>query len=121
MNVRRIFAILLLTVFSFPLIALPFADSDAAVPACCRRAGKHHCSMVVGDSSSGPTLARKDCPYLPTLGALSTPVGIALPPDSDSTLAPNCTQSFLSAGRLQIAWTSPDESHPKRGPPSLSH
>ncbi len=45
---RRILAISLLLLFALPAIAPLFAlgsNSDANLPACCRRNGKHHCSM----------------------------------------------------------------------------
>ncbi|SEF76113.1 hypothetical protein SAMN05421819_1090 [Bryocella elongata] len=45
---RKLLAIALLFVFSFPLIAPAFglgADSDSRLPVCCRRHGAHHCTM----------------------------------------------------------------------------
>jgi len=67
---RRLSAILLLALFSFSLIAPALvADTDASLPACCRRAGKHRCAMAGtsgGQSSSGPAFAAGGrCPYFP--------------------------------------------------------
>lgn len=43
---RRALASLLLGLISFPLIApVLLADADSDLPACCRRDGKHRCSM----------------------------------------------------------------------------
>jgi hypothetical protein len=74
---RRTVASLLLGLVSFPLIApLLLADTDSDLPACCRRDGKHHCSMGLGSvgsaetsmtdrESSGPAVnpIRPKCPY----------------------------------------------------------
>ncbi len=48
MLLRRLLSILLLAVFALPLATPLLAlgqDADAGLPACCRRAGKHHCAM----------------------------------------------------------------------------
>jgi hypothetical protein len=68
---RRFIAISLMTLFSWTLIAPFFAsDSQANLPACCRRNGKHHCSMrrmgqLAGDQPGFTTAAEK-CPYFPS-------------------------------------------------------
>lgn len=69
---RRALAVLLLLVFSFPLIApaLTATPDDSSLPACCRRNGKHHCmmsGMMMGDTSSSFTVSEK-CPYSPFAG-----------------------------------------------------
>src|SRR5579875_4141167 len=46
---RRLLAILLLAAFALTVVAPAFAlgeDSDASLPACCRRHGQHHCGML---------------------------------------------------------------------------
>jgi len=50
--------------------ALPalFADPEARLPACCRRSGNHHCTMMPSSSaSSGPSFAaaQTKCPLYP--------------------------------------------------------
>jgi hypothetical protein len=64
---RRIFAMLLVSLFSFSLIspAVFASDGDSSLPACCRRAGKHHCTMMTGQStsSSGPSIQADRCPF----------------------------------------------------------
>ncbi|MBC8166351.1 MAG: hypothetical protein H7Y20_10815 [Bryobacteraceae bacterium] len=50
---HRAFAVLLLTILSFPLIpAVNPADEQSNLPACCRRDGKHHCAMMASPAIS---------------------------------------------------------------------
>jgi len=118
--VRRISAILLLVAFSLPLIAAPFTDSDSSLPACCRRAGKHNCSMGAGDPSSGPSFARRDCPYLPALSCMLAPVAPVLPQSSLAVAPSIVSHAAVLASGHDCGNTCCEESHPKRGPPSLS-
>jgi len=69
--VRRFPAILLLSVFSFALIApaVLAADGDSKLPACCRREGRHHCAMPA-DSSSAGAVVQAVCPAFPEAGAV---------------------------------------------------
>jgi hypothetical protein len=69
---RRILAIMLLALFSFPLIspALLASDTDAKLPACCRRNGSHHCSIVVGQPrAAGPAIETGRCASFPVTAA----------------------------------------------------
>jgi hypothetical protein len=120
--VRRVQAILLLVAFSFPLISLPLVSlrAEAKLPACCRRDGKHKCSMK-SMAGAGLTLkAQSNCPLYPSGKASPavTKFGVASP-----------------ALRWQRRWLilSPRSRRPKpgyrvsysragqkRGPPSLS-
>jgi hypothetical protein len=46
---RRLLSVLLLAVFGLPVVSPFFAMSTtdvARLPACCRREGKHHCTML---------------------------------------------------------------------------
>ena len=73
---QRISAVLLLALFSFPLISpAVFADADSKLPACCRRDGKHRCarmSIVDQQESSGLAVksAQQKCPYFPKASAV---------------------------------------------------
>jgi hypothetical protein len=65
---RRMIALSLLMIFSWMLIAPFFApDAEASLPPCCRRHGKHHCSMrMMGQMPSnqtGFTTVTEKCPY----------------------------------------------------------
>ena len=66
--VRRILAILLMAVFSFPLIgpALLASDTDSNLPACCRRSGSHQCSIMARRSpAAGPAVEAGKCVSFP--------------------------------------------------------
>lgn len=88
---RRISGILLLCLFSFPLIApAVFApDPDANLPACCRRDGKHKCSLASHASSSqGSAFQSVNCVSFPGAqafplrlvpGPLGVPAAVAAP------------------------------------------
>lgn len=67
-SVRRIIATSLLILFSAPLIAPLLAlsrDPDANLPICCRRHGKHHCSMMepLTGSQRGVQTIQERCPF----------------------------------------------------------
>jgi hypothetical protein len=122
---RRALASLLLVLFSFPLIAPAFTPSaDAQLPACCRRDGKHHCSMAAGDlEQNGPVFQaiRPQCPCFPS----GTPSSI---PDQRSNAilgsAPSVFVSFHSDSVVQRSTeafppSALSRAHQKRGPPSL--
>src|SRR6202012_2193715 len=65
---RRLLSILLLAAFALPLVAPLLAlaqDPDAGLPACCRRHGQHHCTMLdVGRENSTHRLVAV-CPAWP--------------------------------------------------------
>jgi hypothetical protein len=71
--VRRLLALSLLLLFSFPLVSPLFAlstNSDANLPACCRRNGVHHCQMKVQRSNTSAhqtivTTISTKCPFYP--------------------------------------------------------
>jgi hypothetical protein len=122
---RRVFATLLVVVFSGSLIAPALvADSESQLPACCRRLGEHHCATVETDrqAGSGPAIraSLKKCPSFPDT-SMVRPYGGAL------SLAdgPN-TSALVSRGlSLRIQATSlyratHSRSRQKRGPPSKS-
>ena len=63
---RRLAALSLVTIFSFMLLAPLFAPSgEAALPPCCRRHGKHHCSMMepLTGSQRGVQTIQERCPF----------------------------------------------------------
>ena len=78
-SVRRVLSIVLLAVFSLPLISPVLAlaaDSDVNLPACCRRNGAHRCVRTmrpVGATSSETSVSDvpRHCPAYP---AVVTPV-----------------------------------------------
>ncbi len=74
-SVRRVLSIVLLVIFSLPLISPVLAlapDSDVNLPACCRRNGAHRCVRTmrpVGASSSETSVSDlpQRCPAYPAV------------------------------------------------------
>lgn len=125
MGLRRISAILLLALFSFSLIAPAFpADADANLPACCRRAGKHHCAMATGPgggkTSSGPAFtAGGRCPYFPSAFPTATNPGSFAIAASRGTFKPLTGHADVIRSIPAHVSVSFSRSHQKRGPPSF--
>jgi hypothetical protein len=91
--VRRALAAALLGFLSFSLVPLQAfaADEDAGLPACCRRNGKHHCTLPSGQgSSSGPGLQSTRCLFFPdgTSGRLVPETGALVAPRVDGVALP---------------------------------
>lgn len=120
---RRFPAILLLALFSFSLLSPAFSsDSDARLPACCRRGGQHHCSMAVGgDSSSGVSFkANGRCPMYP--GVMLYPGGssAARITSAPSLDPPDMGRTLLIHSIRPIRAILHTRAHYKRGPPAFS-
>ena len=99
---RRAIAHSLLVTFSLLLIAPLFApDAEANLPACCRRAGKHHCMMRSLPESTGAVHSVK---YIPEAGQRFYAEVLFHPGYVPHTSA-RSRMSFL-------------RSHQRRGPPS---
>jgi hypothetical protein len=118
---RRAVAISLMLLFSWTLIAPMLAsDTDANLPACCRRNGKHHCTMRRMQQSGGrqgfTTVADK-CPYTPASAcAVYSPTykpGDAAAVHGEIVYHPSCAPQPLAH-----ALYSRHRCHPKRGPPT---
>ena len=118
---RRSIALSLVLVFSWLLTAPLFApDSEARLPACCRRNGKHHCMMHLTDQPGGKgagfTSVAEKCPCLPeSTGAVHT-----------AKYKPEAGHQFYSEVVFHPAYAPQTEarfrvsflrSHQKRGPP----
>jgi len=120
--VRRALAIALLGLFSFWLIPpSAFAsDPEAGLPACCRRNGKHHCSvMSATEQASGPALHASPCNFFPGIaGVTASPkAGVATAPIV-SCVSHACTPADRHADELPhpVLFHSPRQ---QRGPPAL--
>ena len=125
---RRVLSAFLVSVFSYSLIGPAlFASADSNVPACCRRDGKHHCSMsgMDQDTSMAPpglSLAAfsAKCSYFPKGGALL--------PHSDAAVGGTfavCWSVITVHATLRLTADASycaafGRAHGKRGPPSLS-
>jgi hypothetical protein len=121
---RRALASILLALVSFPLIApLLVAGTDANLPPCCRRNGKHHCSMMsMGEqeSSSGPAASANQpkCPYYPAAHTVPGVPAAALPAGSTATIALHFSRSGAEARTKAGYRISFCRSRQKRGPPA---
>jgi hypothetical protein len=123
--VRRILGIVLLLLFSLPLISPVLAlvaGSDANLPACCRRIGAHHCMRIMrpgGSSSPGVTLSGipQHCPAYPAVvtrvrhGDLSFHAASLI----FAGIVSHPTVKPQTQARARVAL---DRSRQKRGPPS---
>jgi hypothetical protein len=119
---RRILAIGLLLLFaSAYVLPMVMSDDEQKLPPCCRRDGKHHCSMMDKIPSSGGDgfhVVRSKCPCWPS-GTVS----------SNRQNAFVCTAALIYGEFVShpafFAQTeagyivSRVRSHQKRGPPSL--
>ena len=123
---RRAIAHSLLVIFSFLLMAPLFApDAEANLPACCRKAGKHHCMMrgmetgmeTSGSKQAGFTSVHEKCPCLPgSTGALHS---VKYLPEAGQRFYvevffhPAYSPQTSARSRISLL-----RSHQKRGPPS---
>jgi hypothetical protein len=128
---RRELASLLLGLISFPLIApLLLASTDSDLPACCRRDGKHHCSMASGnmeasmtgeDSEPGPAVdpIQPKCPYYPATGAAPIVSSIVLPESSQAISLLLFSHPAARTQTQALNRISFSRSRQKRGPPLI--
>jgi hypothetical protein len=121
---RRILSIVLLVVFSLPLLAQATTwtqrDTDANLPACCRRHGAHECHMKQLAQPQDKHEFSERCPFRPLHGtpALSE-VSIGLPCATGLTLPPVNVEALCAAA--ETSWrTARERSRHKRGPPALA-
>jgi hypothetical protein len=123
--VTRFIAIALLLIFAGDT-ALPalLADSESALPACCRRDGKHHCAMMdmleKQEQSGGPsfrTVARK-CPLFPR-STVAFFTGQATPPPVAAFVGSISSHPVFKAQTEILYRISHGRTRQKRGPPSL--
>ncbi len=120
---RRAIAISLLVLFGYLLAAPIFpATSDAGLPACCRRHGKHHhcmmMQMLAQLSSLGVTTVSERCPCKQTgLTAAHSAWSWTKPAAAFyATVAGNPVRAAEMLARQQLSILL---SRSKRGPPAL--
>jgi hypothetical protein len=122
----RLLSLVLLAAIGLPTIAPALAlaqDPDAGLPACCRRHGQHHCSMMadrmaqLARQSSQPQIGAV-CPCYPR-HEVAPVAGAHLFAVHAPHRAAAFSASLASAARAQTnRRVSRDRSHYKRGPPS---
>ena len=132
-QVKKILSILLLAVVGLapasPLLTLAAealthgADRNSSLPVCCRRNGKHHCMMSLGERSQltqhGLALnsSPDKCPYCPgTIAATHNDVVAAS--TAQATFAAMVSHPSGAAQTESKRPISLDRSHQKRGPPA---
>ena len=127
LSMRRSVASALLLFLALPL-SLPLvpAKGESALPACCRRDGKHRCGMAlrlrssIQDQTEGPAVrtVAELCPYRSALFGPVVSHAIASPALQPSYRTPSA-YSAASAQTVLLARISQARSHHKRGPPSF--
>lgn len=120
---RRALASLLFALFTFPLIVpMLRADADATMPSCCRREGKHHCSMGHATvSQDGPAVdaVRPKCSSYPTTSASPGAWNLAILRNFTSIGASLLSYPSAEARTEAQYHVSFSRSRQKRGPPAF--
>jgi hypothetical protein len=122
-GLRRFSAILLLFVFGLSLLSPLFgADAESSLPACCRKAGKHHCAMAgSNDSQNSPSGAgwrsNGRCPSYPGFATGTFPMVAGIAPRLASALALSVERASCSSFELRVLSSLRLRAHSKRGPP----
>jgi hypothetical protein len=120
---RRVCAALLLSLFSFSLIGPAlFADGNSKLPACCRKDGKHHCSMANMEeqgSDAAIKSAGSKCPLFPAGGVFPASGKIAATHPARLIFAAVASHSASHAQREAQYRVSFSRAWQKRGPPDL--
>jgi hypothetical protein len=123
--VRRILALSLLLLFSFPLVSPLFAlstNSDANLPVCCRRNGAHHCQMKLqrsntsADQTTVTTISTK-CPFYPGSAILVRHNDARLHAGT-RLLAESVNHTTVKAATYAHVQIALDTAWQKRGPPA---
>lgn len=122
----RLLSLVLLAAVGLPTISPALAlaqDTDAGLPACCRRNGQHHCTMSmermaqISRQSSGPQIGAV-CPCYPR-HEIAPVAGAHLMAFHVPQRAAAFSAALALAARAEThRRASPERSHHKRGPPS---
>ncbi|WP_083345753.1 DUF2946 family protein [Terriglobus roseus] len=124
---RKLLAILLLVVFGLPLASSLFAltpRSEASLPACCRRAGMHHCTQMAQQDEQ-PTdhrhvsVLQEKCPCCPAVLSLGTGTNLLAPPSAPLLFTALQGQSTVVTQAELSQRIAHDRARGKRGPPSF--
>jgi hypothetical protein len=118
---RRVIALSLMILFSWTLIAPLFAsDTEAYLPACCRRNGTHHCMMRMmerrGGQQKGFTSVSEKRPCCPA-GTRAVNSQIFKPEPGEQFSSSVVLHPAIAPQTQALYRISSFRSHPKRGPP----
>ena len=118
----RLLAILVLLVMGLPIASPLLALSgsvDGHLPACCRRAGRHHCSGMAATDAATPQLGATahKCPLYPQ-ASVAVPHNVATPPAARALYA-SIASHPAGIAQTESKWrVSRYRSRQKRGPPA---
>lgn len=120
---RGIVAVLLVALSGFS--SIPFEEfasqSDSPLPPCCRRGGKHHCTVGAGpsESSPGPAMQSARCSLYPAAKAIPANRTLNLPGISHAMFAGLASHPHSCAQTEALCRISYSRAGQKRGPPTL--
>jgi hypothetical protein len=129
-GLRRLFSLAILWVMLAPMISPlllgAMQNSDAGLPACCRKDGKHHCTMtavqrasLVSGLKNGFTAPAENCPYTPRFLVQSHQAQFAL--DTSQSVFAGVASHPAAFPQTQAKYRiSFRNSRQKRGPPVAS-
>jgi len=119
-SMRRGLAINLVGLFSFLLISPAFSAPapDANLPACCRLAGKHRCSLRTQQETSGAAFRSGACPLYRTQIGPAASAGNALQTETGAAnpLIPTPANFLQPQSRSHSSYHRTGQT---RGPPAL--
>lgn len=127
-RVGRLLTLVLLASFGLPSFAPLLsvgAPNETTLPACCRRHGKHHCTMGSGEvaaisaSQSGFGAPQERCPFSPQMVASPFRMPLALTSAAAVIIPARDSQAGAVAQCTTGRHAARDRAWPKRGPPSL--
>ncbi len=122
---RRLLAILLLALFSAPLLTPLLAltaGPDSRLPICCRRNGAHHCAASMQMDAQDSTLKLYPhpdrCPAYPLPSSPNPHTDLAIPTGSllTTSITTHPASPYQAQARARVAL---DRARHKRGPPTL--
>jgi hypothetical protein len=112
---RRSTAItLLLLMLAAFLAPAALATATSPLPACCRAAGRHHCSALA--PSGGVQIQGESCPYRKPLVFSAS----AAPPPATESVTPADAHPFLHEFYPERFVSQGEQPHPERAPPQPS-
>lgn len=121
---RRLLSSFLIALFSFPLIAQAFSvEPTQTLPACCRRAGVHHCALPGGAGHAGHTQTGSQfnairCALFPQAGTIPQVSRFSAPATPFVLTATPLTGLINPTGSGTGHSVAPFDAIHKRGPPS---
>jgi hypothetical protein len=125
--VRSLLAILQLLLLSLPTFASFAAlggSSEAKLPACCRRAGAHHCMITAAQQAAlwdgvGVKAKPQPCPFIPKAlpAAQHAPTSLVPAAMIFAQILSHPASAAQTLARFRI---SQDRSRQKRGPPAVA-